>query len=217
MKRKASVLALLLIVGALLASSCASAAFQGTPLDPPEPASNFTLADQFGKDVSLSDFKGKLVVLTFLFTNCTDVCPLTTEALRQAYDQLGDDTAKKVQLIAITVDPQRDTVEQVHRYSESRGMLDKWRFLVGTEEELAPIWKEYYVGPVTFQENGSDAEASSSTAGMGHTSGVTSQDYSVNHEAPVYLIDAKGNRRVVIVSLLSDPAPLLHDIRLFLR
>ena len=215
----ATVLALLLMVGV----GCSSAIeFEGTSLDPPEPAPDFVLQDQFGDVVSLSDFKGSVVILTFLYTSCPDVCPLTTEALRRAYAELGPE-AQGVELLAVSVDPKRDTVEAANAYSKERDMLDKWRFLVGTEEELAPVWVDYYVGPVQAPSNGSEGHHSAgietaiaSTPGVKGFQDDVRERYNVSHQAPVYLIDQKGRRRAVITSLLLDPSPLLHDIRLLL-
>ena len=133
----------------LLATACSqatsqAASFEGTELDPVRAATGFQLHDQFENRVSFSDLVGKVVILTFLYTNCPDICPVITETLKRAHTQLGDD-ADEVRMVAVSVDPERDTVEQAHRYSERSGMLDTWAFLVGTEDELTPIWSAYYI------------------------------------------------------------------------
>ena len=204
-----TVAALLLVVG------CTSrASFHGTELASANPATPFTLRDQFDQQVNLFDLKGRVVVLTFLYTNCPDVCPLTTDALRKAYDSLGQD-AQQTAFVAITVDPSRDSVEQVYSYSEQRDMLHKWAFLTGIEEELAPLWQAYYVAaePARAKTNGATSEEHTHTD-TGDADSTA--EYLVDHSAPVYLIDREGRMRVVFTELTLDPQPLVDDIRLLL-
>ena len=188
----------------MLSLGCsASASFSGTVLNPPQTATSFTLQDQFGQQVSLASLKGKVVVMAFIYTNCPDVCPLTTQTLGMAYDALGDDV-KSTFFVAITVDPERDTVEQVYRYSEQKGMLHKWSFLTGSRQELEPVWRAYYV----------DAEKEiSPDAGVQTVPG----EYVVGHSTPIYLIDRNGKLRVVSTTPPLVPQPLVHDIRLLLK
>src|SRR5258708_5169350 len=84
----------------------------GAIVTPPFAAPDFKLQDQFDQPVALSSFHGKVVVLTFLYTNCPDACPLITAKIHQAYDQLGKDT-DKLAIVAVTVDPRHDTIAQV--------------------------------------------------------------------------------------------------------
>ena len=120
--------------------------FRGTVLTSNSPAPPFELENQFGQRVSLSDYKGEVLLLTFLYTSCPDICPLTTSHLRDAHEMLGDD-ADGVDFVAISVDPERDTVEEAYSYSQKWGMTDTWDFLVGERQQLSPIWKAYYLDP----------------------------------------------------------------------
>ncbi len=181
----------------------AEASFSGTELTPAQTAASFALRDQFGQTVSLSSFNGKVVVLTFLYTSCPDICPLTTRTLGMAYDALGDD-ANETAFVAITVDPERDSVEQVYRYSEQQAMLHKWAFLTGSREELEPVWRGYYVA--AERETSEHASAQISPGG-----------YLVGHSAPVYLVDRGGKLRVLTDTPPLVPEPLVHDIRLLLK
>ena len=183
------------------------------------PAPDFQLRDQFGETLSLSGLGGKVVVLTFLYTYCPDVCPVTTETLRQAHQLLGD-AAAGVEIVAVTVDPERDTVDRVHEYSEQKGMLDRWRFLVGQREQVTAVWRDYWLDPL--QKGGAgvlDHDTGQPAQDGGDLRGTTDsvESYLVDHTAPVFLIDAAGFRRVVFTSLSLDPEPLVHDIRLLLR
>ena len=203
------------VAALLLAVGCTSkASFHGTELASANPATLFTLRDQFDRRVALSDLTGRVVVLTFLYTNCPDVCPLTTDALRKAYDSLGRD-AQQTAFVAISVDPARDSVEQVYRYSEQRDMLHKWAFLTGTEEELAPLWQAYYIAaePAIARTSGAPSEEHTHADNVAEDSVA---GYLVDHSAPVYLIDREGRMRVVFTGLTLDPQPLVDDIRLLL-
>ena len=196
------------VVVLLLAQGCTpEASFLGTELTSNDPTPSFHLQDQFGQSVDIADLRGKVVVLTFLYTNCLDICPLITETLRRAYDSLGKD-AQGTAFVAISVDPSRDTVEQIYRYSKQKGMLDKWAFLTGSYEDLEPVWLEYYVAA----EMETDAEAMTTALGAEDTY----VGYLVGHSAPVYLIDPTGRLRVVFTNLTLDPKPLLHDIWLLM-
>lgn len=190
-----SVAALFLV---LLSGCDTRLSFQGTELSPPQVASPFQLNDQFDQPVALDDLTGSVVVLTFMYTRCPDVCPLLAETLRKAHDSLGDD-ASDTAFIAISVDPERDTVEEARRFSEEKGMLHRWSFLTGTEEQLRRVWQAYYVA----------AEPET------HTEGAAG--YLVGHSAPVYLIDRSGMLRVLHTNLTLDPEPLVQDIRLLLK
>lgn len=193
----------LVAVASLLLSGRGSgeAGFFGTPLDPPREARDFTLTDQFGEPVSLGDLRGRVVVLTFLYTSCKDVCPLVASRLHEAYDLLGDEVGQ-VAFLAVTVDPERDTREAVYRYSQRRGMLDRWHFLVGSRAELDPIWEHYWAGtPVRLS---------------GTADGSEDKDYTVNHAAPVHVLDREGRVRVAYGSQFA-PAELASDVERLLR
>jgi cytochrome oxidase Cu insertion factor (SCO1/SenC/PrrC family) len=112
----------------------------GTPLSGAAPA--FTLTDQFGKRVSLSSYRGKVVVLSFNDPQCTTICPLTTTALLHAKALLGS-AAARVQLLGIGANPDATQVKWVRAYSRAHGMLHKWRFLTGSLPELKHVWHAY--------------------------------------------------------------------------
>jgi cytochrome oxidase Cu insertion factor (SCO1/SenC/PrrC family)/thiol-disulfide isomerase/thioredoxin len=115
----------------------------GTPLRGRAP--DFTLSDQFGKQVSLRSFRGKVVVLAFNDSECTTVCPLTTSAMVQAKAMLGS-AGKQVQLLGVDANPKATSLEGVLAYSEVHGMLHQWRFLTGSRAQLKAVWKAYSIG-----------------------------------------------------------------------
>ena len=167
-------------------ASCAPAALNGQPL-PSDPAPDFTLVDgTTGQTVTLSSMRGQVVLLTFLYTNCPDVCPLTAEKMRSARDALGD-AAKNVAFVAVSVDPARDTPEATRRFAESHGLQGTLRYLIGSRTQLAKVWADYGV-----------AQADS-TSSVGHTDAI-------------YLID-KSTRTRALVHSDAAPEAIAADLR----
>jgi protein SCO1/2 len=163
---------------------------QGTDLGG-VPAPNFRLTDQFGKQVSLSQFRGKPVVLTFLYTHCPDVCPLIAEQLHSAMLKLGSD-AQRVGVLAVSVEPQRDTVAAALAFSKAHKMTDYWHFLVGTESQLSPVWTAYAI----------NAQQETATVSM--------------HTAVLYVIDKQGRERTLLDQTFT-PAQLTGILQTLLK
>jgi cytochrome oxidase Cu insertion factor (SCO1/SenC/PrrC family) len=154
----------------------------GTPLGG-TPAPGFTLTDQFGRAVRLADFRGRAVVLAFVDSECTTICPLTAATLREAELQLGG-AARRVQFLAINVNPTATSVAAVRRWSAEHGMLHHWLFLTGSPERLASVWHAYHVY-------------------------VQVVDGLVMHDPVVYVIGPHGGERVLFET---QPSPLQADI-----
>ena len=115
----------------------------GTTLD--RPARNFTLTDQFGRSVSLSSFRGKVVILGFNDSECTTMCPLTTTAMLDAKAMLGT-AGSRVQLLGVDANPKATSIEDVLSYSQLHGMLHAWDFLTGSLPQLKRVWHKYSIG-----------------------------------------------------------------------
>ncbi len=105
-------------------------------------APDFSLTNQFGQRISLSAFRGKVVILAFTDSECTTVCPLTTQSMLAAKDLLGK-AGDQVQLLGIDANPSATKVSDVLAYSRSHGMVNQWDFLTGTLPELKAVWKHY--------------------------------------------------------------------------
>ena len=112
-----------------------SGGFAGGELNPPQPTPDFTLTDQSGQKVSMADQRGKLVLLTFLYTNCPDVCPLITQNLNQALQMLGT-KRDDVRVLAVSVDPEGDTPKAVDEYAKAHHLLPEFHYLIGSRDEL---------------------------------------------------------------------------------
>jgi len=146
-------LAVIIVSGATLTSGGsqqpATAALGTNPyLDPGTrlsgPAPDFTLTDQFDRPVSLSAFRGKVVILAFNDSECTTICPLTTTAMVDAKAMLGS-AASRVELLGIDANPTATSVADVRSYSEVHGMVHSWDFLTGSLAALKQVWKAYKI------------------------------------------------------------------------
>ncbi len=170
-----------------------SSGLQGTDLGG-VPAPNFRLTDQFGRPVSLAQFKGKPVVLTFLYTHCPDQCPLTAEKLHAVMLSLGSD-AQRVGVVAVSTDPKRDTTAAALNFSQVHRMQNYWHYLLGTESELSPVWSSYsvYAAPTPTSTGGS-----------------------VAHTTAVYVIDKQGRERVFFGSDFTSEQ-LTKDLQILLK
>ncbi len=151
-----------------------AATTQGTDLGN-KPAPDFHLTDQFGAPISLSQFKGKPVILTFLYTSCPDACPLTAEKIHTTLQSMGSD-AQNIAVVAVSTDPQHDTIDAALKFSKAHNMQDYWHYLVGTRSTLSQVWAAYSIF----------AQADS----------VNQQ--TVNHSLGLYLIDKQGNEHVFL-------------------
>ncbi len=162
---------------------------QGTDLGN-TPAPGFTLTDQFGKQIALSQFKGKPTILTFLYTSCPDQCPLTAEKLHTTMLSLGND-AKNVGVLAVSTDPIRDNTAAALKFSKAHNMQNYWHFLVDTKEKLSAVWSSYdlYVQP---------------------------DQQTVSHSLGLFIIDKKGNERVFLGSDFT-PAQLAATLKVLLK
>ena len=139
--------------------------FHGAVINPPIPAAEIKLPDSNGAPFTLSNLRGKVVILYFGYTNCPDECPLTMAHLKLAMDMLGD-KSKDVQVVMISTDPARDTAEAMKDFL---GKFDpSFVGLVGTPDELTKVWKDY---------------------------GVTVEDSGETHSFFIYMIDQGGNFR----------------------
>ena len=126
------------------AAAVLSGPYEGTELNSPAP--DFELPDHRGVRIALSDWRGQVVVLTFMDSQCQEVCPLTAVHLRSAYRQLGSE-AGSVVFVGINVNLEANTVEDVLATTQ-KWRLDEiasWHFLTGTEDQLRPIWEAYDV------------------------------------------------------------------------
>ncbi len=156
-------------------------------------AKDFALTDHNGKPRTLTDFKGKAVVVFFGFTQCPDVCPTTMAEMANVMQQLGPQ-ADSVQVLFISVDPQRDTPELLAKYVPS--FHPSFLGLVGDQAATDKVAKEFRV----FYQKVPGKEAGS---------------YTVDHTAGSYVFDPQGRIRLFIRHG-QGTEPIVHDLKILL-
>lgn len=187
----------------VLAGCRAAAPIAGTDLGK-TPAPEFTLTDQRGARVDLAALRGQPVVLTFLYSQCPDVCPLTASKLRTVVETLGPD-AGRVAFVAVSTDPAHDDAAAAAAFAEKHGLGEHLRFLVGSSAELTPVWSAYYVHAAPVPPAADPAERASAAYAA----------RTALHTDAVYLIDRQGRERSLLRSDF-DPAPLAASLRTLL-
>ena len=196
MASRAGRLGLVLAIAAVATAGCGSAAGSGQRagagparqaaanpnLDPGTSLSGtaapgFALTNQFGQRISLSAFRGKVVILAFTDSECTTVCPLTTQSMLAAKDLLGR-AGDQVQLLGIDANPTAIKTSDVLAYSRSHGMVNQWDFLTGTLPELKAVWKSYGIE-------------------------VQIADGQVDHTPALFVIDPQGREQKVYLTTMA--------------
>jgi protein SCO1/2 len=160
----------------------------GTLTLPSKPAPAIQLHNYLGQPVTLAEYRGKAVLVTFLYTHCPDICPLITSNLRVAMNLLGA-RAAETQIIAVSVDPRGDTPRTVAAFLKVHQMTGRMQYLIGSPSQLARTWAAWSVG---------------STREVG-------QPDLVAHSALVYGVSA-GGRLTTVYPATFEPAEIVHDV-----
>ena len=162
---------------------------QERPLPEIAPAPEFTLTSQDNAQVALTDLRGKVVAVTFIYTFCVDTCPVLTPMMSFIQDQLGADFGAKIAFVSITVDPERDTPEVLKEYAQAFGAnLAGWSFLTGPSDAIRDVTRRYGVF------------ASKSTDG------------NVDHTFLTSIVDRRGILRVQYIGARFDPDEFRRDL-----
>lgn len=187
----------LFVAGLFALAAIVAAALSGEDDEPTLPASEpagsllpdgvrapgFRLRDERGEPIVMSDFRGQPVIVTFLYTNCEDTCPPAAQQVKGALDELGRD----VPALAIAVDPPRDTAASARAFLSEQRMLGRMRFVLGSRDELEPVWRGYAVRPQSAREE---------------------------HQARIVLVDRRGFQRIGFPVNQATPERIAHDVRL---
>jgi protein SCO1 len=171
---------------------------QHASLEPPlpkiAPAPEFVLTSQDGAPVTLTDFRGKVVAVTFILTMCTATCPVLTPMMSFVQDQLGNDFGTKIAFVSITVDPERDTAEVLKQYAQAFGAnLAGWSFLTGSPQAVREVTHRYGV----------------------YASKTANGD--VEHTFLTSIVDPRGILRVQYLGVRFDPGEFRRDLLSLLK
>ncbi|HXX86194.1 MAG TPA: SCO family protein [Casimicrobiaceae bacterium] len=187
------------LAAALLALACVACGpgtprFQGSDVTGVGFGRDFKLVDHNGKPRTIADFRGKVVVLFFGYTQCPDVCPTTLAELAAVMQKLGPD-ADRVQVLFVTIDPERDTADLLSRYVPA--FNPSFLGLRGDAQATAEVAKEF---KILYQKQ----------------PGPTPGSYSMDHSAGTFIFDPQGRLRVYL-SYGQGPEAFAHDIAELLK
>src|ERR1700689_3439926 len=141
------------------------------------PAPDFRLTNQFGQPMSLSQFRGKVVMLSFEDSECTTVCPLTTQSMLEAKQLLGA-AGDKVQLLGVDANPDATSVSDVLAYSKAHSMVNRWDFLTGSLPHLKATWSAYHIA-------------------------VQVEQGQIDHTPALYVIDQRGREQEIYLTAMA--------------
>jgi protein SCO1 len=195
-------LALLLVVGvgvagcgggsSATAGATTSANFDGILAKPQKSVPPLKLNDSLGHPVNINDYRGKAVLVTFIYDHCQDVCPIIVGNLHTAQQKLGSE-ANKLQIIAVSVDPQGDTPKTVKAFLKLHQMTGRMQYLIGSRPQLENVWSDWDIVTKSSPKKGNpDA---------------------VEHSALVYGISGNGTMTTVYPATFK-PSEIVHDVPL---
>jgi protein SCO1/2 len=157
-------------------------------------APEFILTKQDGKRLALTELRGKVLAITFIFASCADTCPLLTAKMVGIQNQLGAAFGPQVNFVSITVDPERDTPEVLKRYAEAHHANSTgWSFLTGTPAEIREVAKRYGI----YYKKTARGD--------------------VDHTFLTSLVDRKGTLRVQYMGVKFNPDEMLRDLQSLVR
>jgi cytochrome oxidase Cu insertion factor (SCO1/SenC/PrrC family) len=140
-------------------------------------APDFRLVNQFGQQMALSQFRGKVVVLAFVDSECTTICPLTTASMVEAKQLLGA-AGSRVQLLGVDANPQATSVSDVMAYSRAHSMVNQWDFLTGSLPQLQAAWRAFHIA-------------------------VQVERGMIDHTPALFVIDPQGRERTVYLTQMN--------------
>lgn len=175
--------------GASVSPATTSSGFDGAALPRRTPAPDFTLSDQYGRTVSLRQFRGRVTMLAFLYSTCGATCFLIAQQIRGALDELQSEGARAPAVLIVSADPAADTRASVARFLRETSLTGRVQYLTGSPRVLRGVWSAYDVRPASDGRTAFDTYAS------------------------LLLLDAQGRERVLFESEVLTPESVSHDIR----
>jgi protein SCO1 len=171
-------------------SAASSAKYAGVAASPIKPAPPLALQDSLGRQVNLDQYRGKAVLVTFIYDHCPDVCPIIVGNLHTAQAQLGPE-ANQLQIVAVSVDPKGDTPKTVKAFLAAHRMTGRMEYLLGSQPQLEGVWHAWNILSKATPEKGNPDL--------------------VEHSALVYGISGSG-KLTTLYPQNFRPAQIVHDV-----
>ncbi len=204
-KRTAAALALAVTLAVLVAAcggsssssdptstaSASTADYAGATANPPKPAPALKLSNYNGTPVNIDQYRGKAVLVTFIYDHCPDTCPLIVSNLHAAQDQMNPTERKQMQIIAVSVDPKGDTPQTVKKFLADHQMTGRMDYLIGSRPQLEQVWQNWNI---TSKNDPSNKDPDS-----------------VEHSALIYGISGTGDITTLYPANFK-PGQIVHDV-----
>ena len=126
-------------------TTASAANYSGATANPPKPAPALQLSNYNGKPVNIDQYKGKAVLVTFIYDHCPDICPLIVSNLHAAQNQMSAAERKQLQIIAVSVDPKGDTPQTVKTFLADHQMTGRMDYLIGSRPQLENVWADWNI------------------------------------------------------------------------
>ena len=170
-----------------------SGKFAGAVATPPKPAPALALRNSLGRRVDISRYRGKAVLVTFIYAHCPDICPLIVGNLNTTLAKLGPQ-ASKVKIVAVSTDPRGDKPGAVNRFLAEHRMKGRMDYLLGSRSQLGRVWKNW---GIVAKPDKADPDQ-------------------VEHSSPIYGVSASG-KITTLYPANFQPAMIVHDAPVLAR
>ncbi len=176
-------------------ANASTSVFSGGTLAPVKAAPELGLRTWNGRRVTMADYKGKAVLVTFLYVNCPDVCPLIVDNLVRVKDRLGPAGGKRLRIVAVSVDPAGDTPAAVKRFLVTHRASKDVDYLIGSRDQLEAVWARWGIGARVSKDNPALVE----------------------HSGVIWGVDTHGRRTTFYPASGFDVADIEGDVRILLN
>lgn len=197
----------------------------GTVIEPPLTIKPFKLRSHRDQFIDIANLREKVVVVTFIYTGCVDVCPVIVEKLKAVVDKFDSRNAS-IDVLAITTDPVRDDIQRIKDYSTFHDLDDKWHLLIGNQDELQNVWDEFFIEVISRKSDAHDSKevrveydkllTGEALDRVNSSIAKFSDSYIVDHSTPVFLVDKDGDIRFLMPADFV-PTELHHNLNLLLN
>ena len=172
-------------------TTASAANYSGATANPPKPAPALQLSNYNGKPVNIDQYKGKAVLVTFIYDHCPDICPLIVSNLHAAQNQMSAAERKQLQIIAVSVDPKGDTPQTVKKFLADHQMTGRMDYLIGSRPQLENVWADWNIKQKNDPSN--------------------KNPDAVEHSALIYGITGSGQLKTVYPANFK-PKQVVHDV-----
>ena len=167
--------------------------FAGASANPPKPAPPLQLDTYLGQPVNIKNYRGKAVLVLFIYDHCPDVCPLMVSNLHAAQSQMSASERKQMQIVAVSVDPKGDTPQTVKKFLAEHQMTGRMQYLIGSRPQLEGVWSDWNI--------------------VSKSDPTRKNPDAVEHSALVYGISGSG-KITTLYSSNFKPEEIIHDVPL---